>query len=546
MNTLRLPVRTMLVLTTLFCLNACKDDLNETVTPTLPPVTGPDSTRAFAVEEAYPGYPCVWKKANLFGQPITYAEINGEAVFQGDIILTPEQLAGGGGDSLGSPNGRTSGAGTSNNVRRWRNFLIPYTIDPNLPNQARVTNAITHWATRTPVRFVVRTTETDYITFQQAPSGVGCDSHVGRVGKQQFIRLASGCTTGSVIHEIGHAAGLFHEMSRSDRDNHVTINTGNIQAGGFQNNFEKYESGNLAGFDSGDFDFGSVMMYPSDAFSKNGQPTIVRTNGTPYTAQRNALSIGDLRTVIAMYGNVYITWKDKLYAVSVSTGDFTSLGSGWAGAARTIAEDNDFLWAIQGNTLWRTNRFSGQYSSFGGGWDGAVGVAGADPNGNLYAVQGTRLWKIDRNGQRTRLGGVQALENWTGTEALFYHNGFLYIVWQDTLYKLSTQTGLVVKNLGNNYGGLRGIAAANGSSVNLYVVWGNTLYRVNTDTGAFTQVGANNNFPNTAGIVGVAGRLYVVSGNIFYVVDENGNKLALSSGWLGAESMGVVRNAGLF
>ena len=70
---------------------------------------------------------------------------------------------------------------------RWPNCRVPFTIDPALPNQARVTEAIAHWEANTSFRFPARTTETDFITFRP---GSGCSSQVGRRGNQQFVNLA--------------------------------------------------------------------------------------------------------------------------------------------------------------------------------------------------------------------------------------------------------------------------------------------------------------------------------------------------------------------
>lgn len=79
-----------------------------------------------------------------------------------------------------SPNGRNSGAGSSEKSKRWRDFTVPYTIDPNLPDQSRITNAIADWEAKTPLRFVKRTNQDDYIAFVK---GLGCSSCVGRTGE---------------------------------------------------------------------------------------------------------------------------------------------------------------------------------------------------------------------------------------------------------------------------------------------------------------------------------------------------------------------------
>jgi len=74
-----------------------------------------------------------------------------------------------------------------------------------------------------------------------------------------------------------HAVGFYHEQSRTDRDEHVTIHTENIR-GGMEHNFDKCSSTRCTNQDLA-YDYESVMHYSKKAFSKNGKDTISCKNG---------------------------------------------------------------------------------------------------------------------------------------------------------------------------------------------------------------------------------------------------------------------------
>lgn len=248
--------------------------------------------------------------ATFNNRPLRYADVGGLAIFEGDIVLgrvADLRRVEIGGLVLES-------IGITGQQFRWPNATVPFDIDPAMPDQQRVIDAIAHWEANTPLRFVRRAGGVaDFVMFQ---SGSGCSSQVGRRGGQQTVTLGQGCGTGNAIHEIGHTIGLWHEQSREDRDTFVRIVWANIDPS-LQHNFTQHVSD---GDDLGAYDYGSIMHYPADAFSTNRQATIVALQPIPSgvtMGQRDGLSPGDIAGVLALYPRQFATLKEPVQDVGI-------------------------------------------------------------------------------------------------------------------------------------------------------------------------------------------------------------------------------------
>lgn len=239
---------------------------------------------------------------NFAPKVVTYSPVAGEALFEGDIILgTVDELdaafeaLGEAPDTLGAS--ALEGIAIPGSQHRWPQGRIPFRIASNLTNQQRVTDAIAHWEQKTQIRFHQRTTEIDFVEFRV---GSNCSSAVGRQGGIQFVNVGPQCRTGNIIHEIGHTVGLWHEQSREDRDQFITIDLTNVIPGTIHN-FDQHITD---GDDIGAYDFGSIMHYSAFAFALDEtRPTIITVNGAAI-GQRDGLSAGDIAAVNTIYGFV--------------------------------------------------------------------------------------------------------------------------------------------------------------------------------------------------------------------------------------------------
>ncbi|XP_023212189.1 astacin-like metalloprotease toxin 5 [Centruroides sculpturatus] len=187
---------------------------------------------------------------------------------------------------------------------RWPNGVVPYIVDYSLMAQSHlISQAMQHImsVTGSALKFVKRTHESNYIRMF---AGDGCYSHVGRTGGAQPLSLGKGCHfVGTIIHELLHACGFYHEQNRSDRDQYLVIHWNNIQQG-MESQFALLQPHQNKIFNA--FDYNSIMIYGEFAFSKvpNRLPTMQDKTGRhrltePYS--KSGMTSSDVERIKKLY-----------------------------------------------------------------------------------------------------------------------------------------------------------------------------------------------------------------------------------------------------
>jgi hypothetical protein len=156
-------------------------------------------------------------------------------------------------------------------------------------------------------------------------SGV-CEANEGYDAKPaQPMSGSTNCTIGTILHEMGHVIGLWHEQNRTDRASYITVSYANVIKGSWGNFQIQTDDVQILG----PYDYASVMQYPPYSFTANGLAVIETIpagmpfssyEGVPVTTAGSTgipaeppfdYSAGDKETILRLYGaapkNVTVT-----------------------------------------------------------------------------------------------------------------------------------------------------------------------------------------------------------------------------------------------
>jgi hypothetical protein len=292
----------------------------------------------------------------------------------------------------------------------WPGGIIPYTIHANFTEIDALNSALDELEDKTNLRFVKRQSQEDYVEIRNHSSR--CRSAVGRVGGKQMVGCAPDFGVSSIVHELGHACGMKHEQSRSDRDSFIQVIKDNIKEG-YEGNFERISNTR----NHTNYDFESIMHYPKNAFSVNpSNRDTIRALDPSVTSigSTGTLRPSDIQDIYAEYPNVGVVRRSDSAqgAGTIRAVAAVSRASGGPGEFITAVRDADgdlslIRWSVNVRGSVRRRADSGDAA----GAATHIDIAHA-PGRNLFvtvcrAGDGRLVlisWKVGRNGAIERLG----------------------------------------------------------------------------------------------------------------------------------------------
>ena len=136
--------------------------------------------------------------------------------------------------------------------------------------------------------------------FDPSNSSGSCESSVGMIGGTQTIGGSYAGVTSTILHEMGHALGLYHEQSRADRNTYVNY---------LEQNTDKPQHSNFdiigSSVASGLYNYASIMEYGPFEFARDGVSPVLETipAGMILGSDLPQYTTGDLDGIMRLYSH---------------------------------------------------------------------------------------------------------------------------------------------------------------------------------------------------------------------------------------------------